>query len=180
MLAAIWTHSAAVSHSTPTLNNSMKTPRFLSALTLAAVLTATGLTPHLQAADKNAANRAIMAYLGEAVPVPSDLDPKYTKQGLTAAFIAACKKAKLNPSEIVIDDSEFPFLIYASFSSPYDSKQLLAAIRAMPEYAYAGSVGGGNYIALNIVPADQHPHEWKEAIGRRTMIRLQVLAARNQ
>ncbi|MCX6954240.1 MAG: hypothetical protein NTV51_18980 [Verrucomicrobia bacterium] len=127
------------------------------------------------------ANAAIMAYLGEPVPPPADLDPKYTAEGLAATFQAACAKLGFELQTLAVDDTEFPFLVYGVVSGTRDLQPVQNAIRALPGYGYGGSVGlrrnGRTYFSLNLMPHDQYPRAQREAIQRRLMIRLQMLGA---
>jgi hypothetical protein len=127
------------------------------------------------------ANTAIMAYLGEPVPPPAELDPKYTSDGLIAAYKAVCAKLGLEPYKLAVDDTEFPFLIYGVINGRHDLQALPSALRGLPGYAYSGSVvgrkNGMTHFSLNMMPSDQYPHAQREAIQRRLMIRLQMLGA---
>ena len=170
--------------------------RILPGLFLPLIALAAAGAPHLLSAEKTSsgvqfdfgndkarsANAAIMAYLGEPVSPPANLDEKYTPEGLTAAFTGACKKLGFRVQRLEIDDSEFPFLIYAKFSEQIDTRSLSTALRSMSDYAYTGSTSGttrdgATFMALNIVPSDRYPHEHADGIRRRMMIRLQVLTA---
>jgi hypothetical protein len=127
------------------------------------------------------ANAAIMAYLGEPVAPPADLDPKYSSDGLIAACKAVYAKLGIELSKLAVDDTEFPFLVYGVISGSHDFQVLQGALRAMPGYAYSGSVvgrkNGMTYFSLNMMPPDQYPRAQRAAIQRRLMIRLQMLGA---
>jgi hypothetical protein len=56
-------------------------------------------------------NRVLLAYLGAPVPPPADMDAKYTKEGLSKAVQLAARKAGIKLKKVMIDDSEFPFLV---------------------------------------------------------------------
>jgi hypothetical protein len=143
--------------------------------------TNSGVTISWDRAKAGSANAAIMAYLGEPVPPPARLDPKYTVEGLTAAFTTLCKKIGSDVIKLGVDDTEFPFLVYGVITGERPFQDIQNALRAMPGYAYSGSVVGSSngttYFSLNMVPRDQYPPEQAEAIRRRNMIRLQMLGA---
>jgi hypothetical protein len=126
------------------------------------------------------ANRALLAYLGNPVPAPSDMDPRYNKANLLKAFTALCKRADLVITKLSVDDSEFPFLLYGTL----DGRHKLPESPVFEEqkgYTYGGSVRGstgegGTYFAVNMVPHDQYPADQEKACNRRLMLRLQMLA----
>src|SRR6266480_5746798 len=60
----------------------------------------------------NDSNLAILAYLGNPVPTPAELDAKYNRTNLRAAFTVLSKKADLRVKALEVDESEFPFLAY--------------------------------------------------------------------
>jgi hypothetical protein len=128
-----------------------------------------------------AANASIMAYLGEPVPPPTELNPKYTADGLVAACKAVCAKVGLELHSLTVDDTEFPFLVYGVIRGTHDFQAMSGALRAQPGYTYGGSVvgrkNGMTYFSLNMMPPDQYPRAQREAIQRRLMIRLQMLGA---
>ncbi len=127
----------------------------------------------------NPANMAILAYLGNPVAPPADLDAKYAPTNLVAAFNAISEKAGWRVEKLAVDDSEFPFLVYGLLAGHH---QLNASdIREVPGYDYAGSVrgstgGGSTYFALNMIPNGQYPESQATACHRRLMVRLQMLA----
>jgi len=171
----------------------MKTRLTLALVSCATLVVADGFTPVYPApppsqptstwtTDKaRSANAAIMKYLGEPVPPPSDLDPKYTAEGLIAAWKTTCTKLGFELDRLAVDDTEFPFLLFGTISGNHDFQALPATLRAMPGYAYGGSVVGRNngttYFSVNLMPYDQFSPAQREAIQRRLMIRLQMLAA---
>lgn len=132
-------------------------------------------------ADKAAsANAAIMAYLGDPVPPPARIDPKYTAEGLLAAFQALAKRLDYKVQKLAVDDTEFPFLVYGVIEGRADHRDLQTALRSMSGYAYSGSTtgstrDGSTYFSLNMMPTSQYPRSDAEAIRRRLMIRLQML-----
>jgi len=140
-----------------------------------------GITTTWTPEKASSANAAIMAYLGEPVPPPAELDPKYTSEGLIAACKAVFAKLGLELNKLAVDDTEFPFLAYGVVSGSHDLQGMPSALRALPGYAYGGSVvgrkNGMTYFSFNMMPHDQYPRPQREAIQRRLMIRLQMLGA---
>jgi len=124
------------------------------------------------------ANLAILAYLGNPVSAPADLDAKYNPTNLRAAFTVLSRKADLHVKTLEVDESEFPFLAYGVLTGKCDFQVLEKGLREMNGYGYGGSVvghtdQGATYFALNMVPHDQYP---SDRCDRRLMIRLQMLA----
>jgi hypothetical protein len=132
-------------------------------------------------AKAQAANAAILAYLGEPVPPPTELDPKYTTEGLTAACRTWAASLGVELQRLAVDDTEFPFLAHGVITGKHDFQAIQAALGTMPGYAYSGSVVGSRngmtYFSINMVPHNQYPRAQREAIQRRLMIRLQMLGA---
>jgi hypothetical protein len=127
------------------------------------------------------ANRAIMTYLGEAVPPPAGLDTRYSPTNLLAAFTALSQQQGLRIERLAVDDSEFPFLVHGVLAGQHDFRELEAGLRQMKDYDYGGSeVGntakGGTYFSLNMIPYSQYPSGQAAACNRRLMVRLQMLA----
>ncbi len=125
------------------------------------------------------ANAAIIAYLGQPVVAPANLDPKYVPANLVAAFTAMSKKAGWRIQKLAVDDSEFPFLVYGVLAGRHELVE--KDIRAMKGYDYGGSVRGSTeegatYFSLNMIPRDQYPSGQAAACNRRLMVRLQMLA----
>jgi hypothetical protein len=123
------------------------------------------------------ANAAILAYLGDPVAVPANLDAKYSPTNLAAAFITMGNKLGWQIQKLAVDDSEFPFLVYGLIEGMHTLE--VKDIRAMEGYDYSGSVRGssdkGTYFALNMIPHSQYAAE-QAACNRRLMVRLQMLA----
>lgn len=125
------------------------------------------------------ANAAIMAYLGNPVSAPANLDARYWPTNLAAAFVTMANKSGWQIQKLAVDDSEFPFLVYGVI----DGRHELVAndIRAMEGYDYSGSVRGSTdkgttYFSLNMIPHAQYPAGQMAACHRRLMVRLQMLA----
>ena len=172
----------------------MKTRLRLALLSCAVAAVSAGSSHRVCAADApsattvawtpekaRSANPAIMAYLGEPVPPPAELDPKYTADGLIAAGKGVCAKLGFELQKLAVDDTEFPFLVYGVISGSHDFQALPSALRTLPGYAYGGSVvgrkNGATYFSLNMMSHEQYPRAQREMIQRRLMIRLQMLGA---
>jgi hypothetical protein len=126
-------------------------------------------------------NRDIMAYLGDPVGAPSNLDAKYSPANLQTAFTALSAKAGFSVQKLAVDDSEFPFLVFGLISGKHPFREIEGALREMKGYTYAGSVvgtteTGATYFSLNMIPHDQYPSGQALACHRRLMVRLQMLA----
>jgi RNA polymerase sigma factor (sigma-70 family) len=126
------------------------------------------------ASDASSGTNTLLAYLGEAVPPPADMDPAYSKDGLLGAIQQAAQLAGVSLTKLEIDTSEFPFLVgVASDSGGIDN--LAAQLKNMPQYKWGGSSGGNKSCAFNITPYDKLPPEAFQRIHRRTLIRTQML-----
>jgi hypothetical protein len=133
----------------------------------------------------NESNRALLAYLGNPIPPPADMDSRYNKENLLKAFTALCQKADLGITKLAVDESEFPFLAYGVLAGKCDFRVLEKGLREMNGYNYGGSVvghtgQGSTYFALNMVPGSQYPAAQEKACHRRLMLRLQMLAEKAQ
>jgi len=128
-----------------------------------------------------APNRAIIDYLGEPVPLPANLETKYTPAALKSEFTTLVEATGAKIQKLAVDTSEFPCLVYGAVTGTNNLQRMQEALGTTPGYAYGGSVVGrmGNgttYFAINLTPSDQYPHGEIEAVNRRLMIRLQMLA----
>jgi len=140
------------------------------------------LKPNLNERDggliSNAANAAILAYLGNPVAAPADLDSKYTPTNLMTAFTQMSRKAGWSILKLSVDDSEFPFLVYGLLAGKHELSA--SDIRETKGYDYGGSVrgnaDGATYFSLNMIPHDQYPSGQSAFCDRRLMIRLQMVA----
>lgn len=170
----------------------MKTRLSFALLSCTAAIISTGFSSRVCAAEApsgavvawtpekaRSANAAIMAYLGEPLPPPAELDPKYTAEGLVAACKAACANLGFELSQLDVDDTEFPFLVHGVITGSHDFKDMPGILRTLPGYAYGGSVvgrkNGMTFFSLNLISPEQYPRGQRAAIQRRLMIRLQML-----
>ena len=124
--------------------------------------------------DANSSSNAFLAYLGEAVPPPSNIDPAYTKEGLLNAVQQAAQLAGVSLKKLEIETSEFPFLAGVVCDSDADFEKLKAQFKKMPAYEYGGANSNHGIYAFNITPGRSYPSEARERINRRTMLRMQM------
>jgi hypothetical protein len=121
----------------------------------------------------NNANLALMTYLGDPVPPPSDMDAKYTRAGLANAIQLAAGNARITLEKVEVDDSEYPFLVGVICGSS-DFPKLKSQIKKMDGYEFNGSMGSATCNAFCIVPYQVHPQEARQQIDHRLMLRQQV------
>jgi hypothetical protein len=132
----------------------------------------------------NEANHALLAYLGDPVPPPADMDSRYNKENLLKAFTTVCQKADIIITKLAVDDSEFPFLVYGTFAGDHPLPKA-PVFEEQQGYTRGGAIrgsfdGGSSYFAVNIIPDNQLPADGEQACHRRLMLRLQMLADKAQ
>jgi hypothetical protein len=130
-------------------------------------------------------NRALLAYLGDPVPPPGNMDQIYDKEHLLKAFTALCRKADFVITKLAVDDSEFPFLVYGTLDGRHILEKDKSLFEEQKGYTYGGSVrgstgDGATYFAVNMVPPGKYPEDQEKACNRRLMLRLQMLADKAQ
>ncbi|MDB6122681.1 MAG: hypothetical protein JWQ71_1674 [Pedosphaera sp.] len=118
-------------------------------------------------------NQALLAYLGEPVQPPANMDAKYTKKGLLDAIQLAARNAGITTKKVVIDDSEYPFLV-GVICKDSDSAKLKDQLKKLEGYEYNGSVGSDTCNAFSLVPYKAHPQEAAQSIDHRLLLRQQV------
>lgn len=131
------------------------------------------------------ANAAIENYLGAPVPAPANLDPRYSAEQISTVFRNLLETHGVKVDKLGVDTSEFPFVLHGRVESTAGAeffKKMNDELRALPGYTYGGSVTGGTkdgvtYFALNMTPSSSYPREHTEAIRRRLVLRLQMIAA---
>lgn len=144
---------------------------------------ATGTT--VTAPASTTSNAMIMGYLGEAVPAPANLDPKYNPQQLAATFRGLCEAQGVQVGKLGVDGTEFPFVLHGLLEGEKARdffQRIDAELRALPGYTYGGSVTGrttegGLHFSLNMTPSSAFPREQADAIRKRLMLRLQMIDA---
>jgi hypothetical protein len=157
----------------------------IQALRLAAQPKSSSSVPIAAAPVVTSSNSAIATYLGAPVPAPANLDRKYSPDELAAVFRDLAATLGIEVGKLDVDTTEFPFIIHGRIESTAGAgffKKIDSELRALPGYTYGGCVtgrtqDGATYFALNMIPSSAYPREHAEAIGRRTMLRLQMLAA---
>jgi hypothetical protein len=141
--------------------------------------------PHdVEVGAANEANRALLAYLGNPIPPPADMDSRYNKENLRKVFSTVCQKADLVITKLAVDDSEFPFLVYGTLAGSHPLPKA-PVFEEQKGYTRGGAVrgsfgGGSSYFAVNMVPDSQYPADQEQACHRRLMLRLQMLADKAQ
>jgi uncharacterized membrane protein (UPF0127 family) len=125
-------------------------------------------------------NQALMKYLGNPVPPPADLDVRYTVQGLTGTILLAAQKAAISIKNVVVDDSEFPFIV-GVICGGSDFPKLKSELKKMDGYEYGGGVGNDvnsdgsdTCNVFNIIPYRAFPRDTEEQIYHRLDLREQV------
>jgi hypothetical protein len=118
-------------------------------------------------------NQVLLEYLGEPVPLPADLAPAYSKDGLVQAIQAASQNAGITVKRIEIDDSEYPLLV-GTVCAEGDFAKLTDQLRKMSDYSYNGCISSPTHAVFNIVPYRMYPRQFSERIGHRTGLRSQV------
>lgn len=124
-------------------------------------------------AGPSANSDTLSAYLGGAVEAPPNLDPAYSKEGLSVALQAAAQKAGVSLKKVAFDDSEFPILL-GVVCEPGDWEKLKAQLRTMNGYEYHGSVGDDGRNTFCIVPSQAFPAASSVQVSRRMNARLQL------
>lgn len=125
-------------------------------------------------------NKVLFDYLGNPVMPPTDMNPRYTAQGLTDAIHLAAQRAGITVKGITIDDSEFPFLAGVVCGGP-DFSKLKSELKQMPDYEFGGGVGNDvnsdgsdTCNVFNLVPYRAFPNDSKDKIYHRLTLREQV------
>ena len=130
-------------------------------------------TSHGNTVSLSGPNRAILEYLGDPVAPPSNMDPKYGKEGLVKAIQLAGRQAGITVKKVEVDDSEYPYLV-GVFCEEADYPKLKEQIKKMDDYEESGSVGSHDCYTKNIVPRRAFPSETSQRITRRAILRLQI------
>lgn len=124
-------------------------------------------------ADVKPVTEPLVAYIGEAVLPPADLQPAYTKEGLQSAIEQAAQKAGVTIKKLEIETSEFPFLTGVVCNDDADFEKLKEQFKKMDAYEYSGSVSSHGVYSFNLVPHRAFPQDTSERIDRRTTLRQQ-------
>jgi len=118
----------------------------------------------------------MLDYLGNPTPPPPNFDAAYSKEGLISALQNAAQAANISLKKIVIDDSEFPFLVGVEVENKSDLRKLKDQMATMGGYNYTGGVGGNTSFVMNITPFDQYPAGRKHDIDNRLSLRELMLS----
>jgi hypothetical protein len=124
----------------------------------------------------------LIDYLGKPVAPPTDMNPAYTKEGLTKAIQLAAQNAGISPKRIEIDDSEFPFLI-GVVCKKGDSSKLADQIKQVADYKYDCPVSSSSdrydFNVINITPKSVFPRKAlsSDYFARRIYAREEILLA---
>ncbi len=125
-------------------------------------------------------NQALLEYLGNPVEPPTNLDARYTKEGLINAIQLAARNAGITVKKVVIEDSEYPFLV-GVICGGSDSVKLKDQIKKLDGYAYSGSIGNDinsdgsdTCNAFSIIPSRAYPSGTSQRIYHRAWLRQQV------
>jgi len=126
-----------------------------------------------KAVSASGPNQVLLEYLGSPVEPPANMDAKYTKDGLINAIQLAARNAGITLKTVVIEDSEYPFLV-GVVSSGSDFAKLKDQIKKLDGYEYNGSIGSDTCNVFNIVPYRAYPPGTSQRINHRAWLREQV------
>jgi hypothetical protein len=113
-------------------------------------------------------------YLGNPVDPPANLDPAYSPARLKDAVQAAAHEAGISLGKVVVDDSEFPFLIGVTCGAG-DFPKLRPCFAHLQPYEYSGDVSSSRCWVFTLIPPRVWPAELSERIHRREMVRMEML-----
>jgi RNA polymerase sigma factor (sigma-70 family) len=117
---------------------------------------------------------ALLAFLGEPVPPPINIDPAYSKEGLLGAIQQAAQAAGVSLKKLEIDTSEYPFLAGVLCENEGDFEKLKTQLKNLPGYDYTGGTGSHGGCAFNMTPYSSFPSDALQRISRRSMLRTQL------
>jgi hypothetical protein len=139
-----------------------------------------GTQPAPGLASVSGPNRVLLAYLGEPVLPPANLDARYTKEGLTGAIQTAARNAGITVKQVAIDDREFPFLA-GVICAGSDFAKLKEQLRKLNGYEYGGGIGNSvnrdgsdTCNVFNLVPYQAYPGGAAGQVYHRLGLRQQV------
>jgi hypothetical protein len=125
-------------------------------------------------AERDSTTGALVAYLGEAVPPPANINPAYSREGLLNAVQQAAQLAAVPVKKVEIDTSEFPFLAGVVCENEDDFRKLTSQFKNIPDYEYGGGTGSHGACAFTVIPYRSFPPEDANRIRRRTTLRMQM------
>jgi RNA polymerase sigma factor (sigma-70 family) len=123
-------------------------------------------------AEGDSTTEALVAYLGETVPVPANMNPAYTRDGLLNAIQQAAQLAGVPVKKAEIDTSEFPFLAGVVCENEDDFRKLTSQFKNMPDYEYGGGTGSHGACAFTLIPYRSFPAEGRDRVRRRSTLRM--------
>jgi RNA polymerase sigma factor (sigma-70 family) len=126
------------------------------------------------AAVDNSNADAFLAFLGEPVQPPPDVNPAYSQQGIMNAVQQAAQLAGISLKKVEIETSEFPFLAAAAWESEADYQKFKAQFKNMPDYEYGGGTGSYELCVFTITPYRSLPAELIQRVSRRLTLRCQM------
>jgi len=136
--------------------------------------------PHNGDSSMSGPNRVLLEYLGEPVQPPSNMDARYTTEGLSNAVQIAAQNAGITVKGLAIEGSEFPYII-GVICKGSDVVKLKSELKKMDGYEYNGSIGNDTNSdgsdtcnAFSIIPYKAYPPEASQQIYRRLWLRQQV------
>lgn len=120
-----------------------------------------------------------LSRLAQPVAPPENLDPRYTPAAVMDAFVRVSRNVGLNLRGVMVDDSEFPFIVYGRADG--NLTEVKAALRTTPGYIFDGAVSGpardgSTGFAISITPLTMIKDIDDRATAHGRMIaRLQAL-----
>ena len=130
--------------------------------------------PAQGAAVDNSNAEAFLAFLGEPVQPPPDVNPAYSQQGIMNAVQQAAQLAGISLKKLEIETSEFPYLAAVAWESEADYQKFKAQFKNMPDYEYGGGTGSYELCAFTITPYRSLSPEMIQRVSRRLMLRCQM------
>ncbi len=122
-------------------------------------------------------NEALLEYLGEPVPWPSDVEAAFTAEGHRAAFAAACEGVGAELLRFETDASEFPLVVGVDVVYRDGSQHAGTVGGALPSpYEWSGGTSSAwdedgrrlGRIVSCVVPLDVvAPDHWNAVLRRR-------------
>jgi hypothetical protein len=131
------------------------------------------------ASASSTANAALFKFLGDPIPPPEKLAAAYSRQGLYDAVTLAAKNAGVDLKTLIVDDSEFPYLV-GVVASPGTLEKLKEQFKKMEAYHYSGSVSSESCYAFNITPSNVFPPGLERLVHRRMTLRMDMIYEKMQ
>jgi hypothetical protein len=116
----------------------------------------------------------LVAYLGDPVPPPPNLDPAYGREGLINAIQQAAANAGVTLKKLEIETSEFPFLAGVICADDAEFEKLKEQLKKTGTYDYTGAVSSHGVYSFGLIPYRTYPPGTGQLINRRTTLRRQM------